>query len=123
MTDSALNPGFIVTGLGRELRFSSVLIKILETLHIGDPKKVAEIIVRLATESQYHGVTAGYFNVGTGKSIVLYQSNKLKIRVTGIYRLPLHRKQIQEFAFVKRHSGDNLNGLLKGLTLTLIQVQ
>lgn len=69
-TVNALNPGFNVTGLGRELGFSSVLSKILNTLHIGDPRKGADIIVRLATDSQYQGVTGGYFNVGTGKSIV-----------------------------------------------------
>ncbi|WP_226001484.1 SDR family NAD(P)-dependent oxidoreductase [Paenibacillus sp. BJ-4] len=67
---NALNPGFNVTGLGRELGFSSVLAKILKALHIGDPRKGADIIIRLATESQYQKVTGGYFNVGTGKPIV-----------------------------------------------------
>lgn len=70
VTANALNPGFNVTGLGRELGFSSALSKILKTLHIGDPRKGADIIVRLATGSEYQGVTAGYFNVVTGKSIV-----------------------------------------------------
>jgi NAD(P)-dependent dehydrogenase (short-subunit alcohol dehydrogenase family) len=70
VTVNALNPGFNVTGLGRELGFSSVLSKILKTLHIGDPGKGADIIVRLATDTQYQGVTGGYFNVCTGKSIV-----------------------------------------------------
>jgi len=70
VTVNALNPGFNVTGLGRELGFASVLAKILKTLHIGDPRKGAEIIIRLATDSKYEGVTGGYFNVGTGKPIV-----------------------------------------------------
>lgn len=70
VTVNALNPGFNVTGLGRELGFSSVLSKILKALHIGDPRKGADIIVRLSSDPQYQGVTAGYFNVGTGKSIV-----------------------------------------------------
>lgn len=70
VTVNALNPGFNVTGLGRELGFSSALARILNALHIGDPRKGADIIVRLATESQYQGVTCGYFNVGTGKPIV-----------------------------------------------------
>lgn len=70
ITVNALNPGFNVTGLGRELGFSSVLARILKFLHIGDPKKGADIIIRLVTESQYQGVTGGYFNVGTGKTIV-----------------------------------------------------
>jgi len=67
---NALDPGFNVTGLGRELGFSSILSKILQFLHIGDPRKGADIIVRLATDSQYQGVTGGYFKVGTGKPII-----------------------------------------------------
>lgn len=70
VTVNALNPGFNVTGLGRELGFSSLLAKILKVLHIGDPRKGADIILRLATDSQYQGVTGGYFNVGTGTPIV-----------------------------------------------------
>ncbi|MDF2594937.1 MAG: short-chain dehydrogenase [Clostridia bacterium] len=70
VTVNALNPGFNVTGLGRELGFSSVLAKILKILHIGDPRKGADIIMRLATDAQYQGVTGEYFNVGTGKPIV-----------------------------------------------------
>ncbi len=70
VTVNALNPGFNVTGLGRELGFASVLTKILHFLHIGDPRRGAEIIVRLATASQYKGITGGYFEVGTGKPIV-----------------------------------------------------
>ncbi|MDF2986186.1 MAG: short-chain dehydrogenase [Eubacterium sp.] len=70
ITVNALNPGFNVTGLGRELGFSSALAKILKFLHIGNPQKGADIIVRLVTELQYSGVTGEYFNVGTGKSII-----------------------------------------------------
>jgi NAD(P)-dependent dehydrogenase (short-subunit alcohol dehydrogenase family) len=69
VTVNALNPGFNVTGPGRELWFSSVLERILNFLHIGDPQKGADIIVRLAIDKEYNGVTGGYFNVGTGKSI------------------------------------------------------
>jgi NAD(P)-dependent dehydrogenase (short-subunit alcohol dehydrogenase family) len=69
VTVNALDPGFNVTGLGRELGFSSVLSKILKFLHIGDPRKGADIIVRLATDAQYQGITGGYFKVGTGKPI------------------------------------------------------
>ena len=39
-------------------------------LHIGDPNKGADIIIHLAVESQYNGVSGGYFNVGTGNSII-----------------------------------------------------
>ncbi|WP_413407599.1 SDR family NAD(P)-dependent oxidoreductase [Paenibacillus amylolyticus] len=67
---NALNPGFNVTGLGRELWFASVLEHILTFLHIGDPRRGADIITRLAVESKYGEVSGGYFNVGTGASIV-----------------------------------------------------
>ena len=70
VTVNALNPGFNVTGLGRELWFASALERILKFLHIGDPRKGADIIIRLVVESQYQGVSGGYFNVGTGKSII-----------------------------------------------------
>ena len=70
VTVNALNPGFNVTGLGRELWFASVLERILKFLHIGDPQKGADIIVRLAIDKEYNGVTGGYFNVGTGKPII-----------------------------------------------------
>lgn len=70
ITVNALDPGFNVTSLGRELGFSSVLSKILKALHIGDPRKGAEIIVRLATAPKYHGVTGGYFKVVTGDPII-----------------------------------------------------
>lgn len=70
VTVNAVNPGFNVTGLGRELRFASMLEHILNFLHIGDPRRGADIITRLVVEQQYQGVTGGYFNVGTGKPIV-----------------------------------------------------
>ncbi|MEK4663003.1 SDR family NAD(P)-dependent oxidoreductase [Priestia sp. FSL H7-0729] len=67
---NALNPGFNVTGLGRELWFASVLERILTFLHIGDPRRGADIITRLAVEPKYGEVSGGYFNVGNGESIV-----------------------------------------------------
>jgi hypothetical protein len=42
----------------------------LKFLHIGDPRKGADIITRLVVEPQYDGMTGGYFNVGTGTPIV-----------------------------------------------------
>lgn len=69
VTVNALDPGFNVTGLGRELGFSSVLTKILNFFKIGDPGKGADIIVRLVTDSQYQGVTGEYFSVGSGQPI------------------------------------------------------
>ncbi|KQO17345.1 SDR family NAD(P)-dependent oxidoreductase [Paenibacillus sp. Leaf72] len=65
-----LNPGFNVTGLGRELWFAPLLERILKWLRIGDPRKGAEIITRLVVDTQYEDVTGGYYNVGTGKSIL-----------------------------------------------------
>jgi len=73
VTVNALNPGFNVTGLGRELWFASVLERILKFLHIGDPCRGADIIIRLVLEEQYEGATGGYFNVGTGKPIIPVQ--------------------------------------------------
>ncbi|OOM80898.1 SDR family NAD(P)-dependent oxidoreductase [Clostridium sp. BL-8] len=76
VTVNALNPGFNVTGLGRELWFATVLERILKLLHIGDPRKGADIILRLAIDHQYNGVTGGYFNVGTGNAIIpIYPGN------------------------------------------------
>ncbi|CAH1205249.1 SDR family NAD(P)-dependent oxidoreductase [Paenibacillus sp. JJ-223] len=69
ISTNALNPGFNVTGLGRELRFASVLERILNALRIGDPRRGTDMMVRLVTEPKYGQVTGGYFNVGTGKEI------------------------------------------------------
>lgn len=70
ISTNALNPGFNVTGLGRELRFASVLERILNALRIGDPRRGTDMMVRLVTEPEYRQVTGGYFNVGTGKEII-----------------------------------------------------
>ena len=56
-------PGFNTTGLGRELPFSGTLEKILSMLRVGDPRRGAEIIVRLATDSAFATATGGYFSV------------------------------------------------------------
>ncbi|MEK4878482.1 MULTISPECIES: SDR family NAD(P)-dependent oxidoreductase [Paenibacillus] len=69
----ALNPGFNVTGLGRELWFSSILKHLLNFFRIGDPRKGAEIIIRLMTDPKYQESSGGYFNVGTGNPIVPVQ--------------------------------------------------
>ncbi|WP_342565547.1 SDR family NAD(P)-dependent oxidoreductase [Paenibacillus sp. FSL R7-0345] len=69
ITVNALNPGFNVTGLGRELRFAGAIERMLKILHIGDPCRGTDIIIRLILEPEYGKVTGGYFNVGTGRSI------------------------------------------------------
>jgi len=66
---NAVCPGFNVTGLGRELKFSVPLSKILNMLHIGDPRKGAEIIFRLSVDKAYTGVTGGFFAARTGAPI------------------------------------------------------
>ncbi|MEK4155274.1 MULTISPECIES: SDR family NAD(P)-dependent oxidoreductase [Paenibacillus] len=75
----ALNPGFNVTGLGRELWFSSMLKHLLNFFRIGDPRKGAEIIIRLMTDPKYQVSTGGYFNVGTGNPIVPVQPGGDKV--------------------------------------------
>ncbi|MNX14346.1 3-oxoacyl-[acyl-carrier-protein] reductase FabG [compost metagenome] len=66
---NALNPGFNVTGLGRELWFAPALERILKALRIGDPRRGTEIITKVVTDPKYQKLTGGYFNVGTGNSI------------------------------------------------------
>lgn len=60
---NCLDPGFNVTGLGRELGFAAPLEKILTAFKIGDPKRGAGIIVRLATDPAFGTTTGGYFSV------------------------------------------------------------
>jgi NAD(P)-dependent dehydrogenase (short-subunit alcohol dehydrogenase family) len=60
---SSLDPGFNVTGIGRELGFAAYLERILNFLHIGDPARGAGIIVRLATDPAFEEVSGGYYSV------------------------------------------------------------
>ncbi|MFE4711655.1 SDR family NAD(P)-dependent oxidoreductase [Paenibacillus sp. NPDC056722] len=73
---NALNPGFNVTGLGRELKFAAILERILKFFNIGNPQKGAEIITRLILDPKYQVETGGYFNVGTGKPITPVQPGR-----------------------------------------------
>jgi NAD(P)-dependent dehydrogenase (short-subunit alcohol dehydrogenase family) len=66
---NALCPGFNATGLGRELRFSAPLERLLRTLRIGDPAKGAGIIVRLAVDPEFRRTSGGYFSVKGGKPL------------------------------------------------------
>lgn len=63
VTANCLDPGFNVTGLGRELRFAAALERMLRRLHIGDPSRGAGLIVRLATDPAFAGRTGGYYSV------------------------------------------------------------
>lgn len=62
VTVNCCDPGFNATGLGRDLPGSAVLQRVLNTLRIGDPRKGAGIIVRLATDPALAGTTGGYFS-------------------------------------------------------------
>ena len=55
-------PGFNTTGLGRELPFAGILERILTALRIGDPRRGAGIIVRLAIDPGFAETTGGYFS-------------------------------------------------------------
>jgi NAD(P)-dependent dehydrogenase (short-subunit alcohol dehydrogenase family) len=64
-----LDPGFNVTGLGRELGFATPLARVLNGLGIGDPRRGAGIIVRLATDPAFGAVSGGYFSVKDAKPL------------------------------------------------------
>ena len=63
VTANCLDPGFNVTGLGRELGFAAPLEKILTRLRIGDPARGSGLIVRLATDPSFAGRSGGYYGV------------------------------------------------------------
>jgi NAD(P)-dependent dehydrogenase (short-subunit alcohol dehydrogenase family) len=63
VTANCCDPGFNVTGLGRELPAAGILERILKTLRIGDPHRGAGIIVTLATAPAFAEITSGYFSV------------------------------------------------------------
>jgi len=59
---NSLDPGFNVTGLGRELPFAAMLERVLRLFRVGAPQRGADIMVRLATAEAFSGVTGGYFS-------------------------------------------------------------
>ncbi|MEU3183838.1 SDR family NAD(P)-dependent oxidoreductase [Streptomyces sp. NPDC006923] len=63
VTVNCCDPGFNATGLGRDLPGSKVLRRLLNTLRIGDPRKGAGIIVRLAADPAFARTSGGYFSV------------------------------------------------------------
>ncbi|MBZ4487883.1 SDR family NAD(P)-dependent oxidoreductase [Microbacterium sp. cx-55] len=69
ITVNCLDPGFNVTGLGRELRFAGALERALKTLRIGDPARGADLIVALATAPEYAQKTAAYVTLRGRKEI------------------------------------------------------
>ncbi|MGO1079216.1 SDR family NAD(P)-dependent oxidoreductase [Inquilinus sp. CA228] len=67
---NCLCPGFNVTGLGRELWFATPLEKLLTWFKIGNPERGAGIIVRLASDPNFAGVTGGYFSVNDTRPLI-----------------------------------------------------
>ncbi|PSH61838.1 short-chain dehydrogenase [Phyllobacterium sophorae] len=70
VTANCLDPGFNVTGLGRELSFAAPLERLLNFLRIGDPNRGAGIIVALATQPRFASVSGGYFSVKDAAPLV-----------------------------------------------------
>ncbi len=67
VTSNCCDPGFNTTGLGRDLPFADGLEKALTALHIGDPRRGAGIITRLATDPTFATTTGGFFSVRDAK--------------------------------------------------------
>jgi NAD(P)-dependent dehydrogenase (short-subunit alcohol dehydrogenase family) len=61
VTANCCDPGFNVTGLGRDLPFAGAIEKALHASRVGDPRRGAAIIVRLATDAAFTNGTSGYF--------------------------------------------------------------
>jgi len=66
---NCLDPGFNVTGLGRELGFAATLERVLKFLNIGNPQRGASIIVRLATDPAFGRESGGYFSVNDARRL------------------------------------------------------
>ena len=66
---NALCPGFNVTGLGRELSFAAPLEALLKGLKIGDPRKGAALLVKLAVDPAFEVVSGGYFMGRTAQRV------------------------------------------------------
>ncbi|WP_329378057.1 SDR family NAD(P)-dependent oxidoreductase [Streptomyces sp. NBC_01716] len=68
-TVNCCDPGFNVTGLGRDLPGSAVLHRVLSTLRVGDPRRGAGIILRLVTDPAFASTSGGYFSVRDAKPL------------------------------------------------------
>ena len=87
VTANTLNPGSNNTGLGRDLWFSTILGGILKLLNIGNPKRGADLIVRLATEPKFKNITGRYFTVGTGAEIEPVYPGNEKLMQQSLWKL------------------------------------
>jgi NAD(P)-dependent dehydrogenase (short-subunit alcohol dehydrogenase family) len=59
---NSVDPGFNVTGLGRELPFAAMLERVLRLLRVGAPERGAAIITRLAVAEAFARTTGAYFS-------------------------------------------------------------
>lgn len=66
---NCLDPGFNVTGLGRELGFATPLTHVLNWLRIGNPDRGAGLIVKLATDPAFQ-TRSGLYVSGRNAQIV-----------------------------------------------------
>ncbi len=64
-----LCPGFNVTGLGRELSFSTPLAGVLNFMGIGDPERGAAIIARVATDPAFDQRNGAYVSRRSDRDI------------------------------------------------------
>ena len=69
VTANCCDPGFNVTGLGRELPLASALRRMLALARVGDPRQGASVIMCLATDPRFGQVTSGYFSVDDVKAL------------------------------------------------------
>ncbi|MFD8377754.1 SDR family NAD(P)-dependent oxidoreductase [Streptomyces sp. NPDC059679] len=69
ITANCCDPGFNTSGLGRELPLSGVLERTFRLLRVGDPRRGAGIIERLAIDPRFAEVTSGYFSVKDAKPL------------------------------------------------------
>ncbi|MFF1701808.1 hypothetical protein [Streptomyces sp. NPDC058252] len=66
---TCLCPGFNATGLGCELPLAGALEKALTGVGTGNPRHGADIIVRLATDPAFAGITGGSFAARTAEPL------------------------------------------------------
>jgi NAD(P)-dependent dehydrogenase (short-subunit alcohol dehydrogenase family) len=69
VTATCCDPGFNTTGLGRELPLAGMLERVLHAMRIGDPRRGAGIIVRLATDPAFADATGGYYSAKDAKPL------------------------------------------------------
>ena len=81
VTSTCVDPGFNVTGLGRELPFASGLEVVLKALGIGSPERGAGLILKAATAPALQGLTGEYYSLGcTGPIEPVAPGNNIRVQ-------------------------------------------